>query len=63
LSDEVNSCLVLDSSAVIALAELNIAGVIELLGMEIIASHAVYEGVISRAGGHEFSSSRYAGNT
>jgi len=63
LSDEANSCLVLDSSAIIALAEVNIAGIIELLGMEIIAPHAVYEGVISRASGHEFSSGGHAGNT
>jgi len=53
--------LVLDSSAIIALAELNMAGIIELLGMEIIAPHAVYEGVISRASSHKFSSSRHAG--
>jgi len=51
LSDEVNSCLVLDFSAIIALAELNMAGIIELLGMEIIAPHAVYEEIVARGHG------------
>jgi len=57
LNNYPNYCLVLDSSAIIALAEINMADIIEALGMEIIVPQAVYEEVVvkgrSRPGSRE----------
>ncbi len=41
----------LDSSAIIALAEINMAGIMEALNMEIIVSQAVYEEVVAKGQG------------
>lgn len=42
MSNKANHCLVLDSSAIIALAEVNMADIIEAFGMEIIVPHEAY---------------------
>jgi len=60
LSSEVNHCLVLDSSAIIALAEMDMTGIIEALGMEIIIPHAVYEEVVIK--GHDRPGSKELGD-
>ena len=46
MTSQPNHCLVLDSSTIIALAEINMAGIIEAFGMEIIVPQAVYEEVV-----------------
>ena len=46
-----DQCLVLDSSAVIALAEISMADIIEALGVEIIVPQAVYEEVVVKGRG------------
>jgi len=60
LSNKVNHCLVLDSSAIIALAEVNMTDIIEALGMEIIIPNAVYEEVVAR--GHDKPGSKELGD-
>lgn len=56
MSSQPCRCLVVDSSAIIALAEINMADIIEALGMEIIVPHAVYEEVVIK--GHSRPGSR-----
>ncbi|MEB3786920.1 MAG: DUF3368 domain-containing protein [Desulfurococcales archaeon] len=51
MSNKVDQCLVLDSSAVIALAEISMADIIEALGVEIIVPQAVYEEVVVKGHG------------
>jgi len=46
-----NHCLVLDFSTIIVLAEVDVTGIIEALGMEIIIPHAVYEEAVTK--GHD----------
>jgi len=55
LSSEVNHCLVLDSSTIIALAEVDMTGIIEALSMEIIIPHAVYEEAITKGHDRQYS--------
>ncbi len=56
MSSQPGNCLVLDSSAIIALARINMVGIIEVLGMEVIVPQAVYEEVVVK--GHDRSGSR-----
>ena len=51
MNSQASQCLVLDSSAIIALAEINMANVIEALDMEIIVPQAVYEEVVVKGRG------------
>jgi len=51
LSNKANHYLVLDSSAIIALAEVNMTDIIEAFGMEIIVPHEVYEEVVVKGYG------------
>ena len=51
MSSQLCRCLVVDSSAIIALAEINMADIIVKLGMEIIVPHAVYEEIVTRGHG------------
>ena len=46
MNSQASRCLVLDSSAIIVLAEINMANIMEALGMEIIVPQAVYEEVV-----------------
>ncbi|MCE4608956.1 MAG: DUF3368 domain-containing protein [Desulfurococcales archaeon] len=46
MNSQGSRCLVLDSSAIIALVEINMASIMEALGMEIIVPQAVYEEVV-----------------
>ncbi len=46
MNSQASRCLVLDSSAIIALAEINMANIMEALGVEIIVPQAVYEEVV-----------------
>ncbi len=46
LNSQASQCLVLNSSVIIALAEINMANIIEVIGMEIIVPQAVYEEVV-----------------
>ena len=48
---QASQCLVLDSSAIIALAEINMASTMEAIGMEIIVPQAVYEEVVVKGHG------------
>ena len=51
MNSQASQCLVLDSSAIIVLAEINMAGLIEAFGMEIIVPQAVYEEVVVKGRG------------
>ncbi len=51
MNSQTSRCLVLDSSSIIALAEINMADVIEALDMEIIVPQAVYEEVVVKGRG------------
>ena len=51
MNSQASQCLVLDSSTIIALAEINKADIIEALGMEIIVSQTVYEEVVVKGYG------------
>ncbi|MCE4620800.1 MAG: DUF3368 domain-containing protein [Desulfurococcales archaeon] len=51
MNNQASQCLVLDSSVIIALAEINMANIIEVLGMEIIVPQAVYEEVVVKGRG------------
>ncbi len=48
MNSQASQCLVLDSSTIIALAEINMVNIVEALGMEIIVPQAVYEEVVVR---------------
>ncbi len=51
MNSQASQCLVLDSSAIIALAEINMVNIVEALGTEIIVPQAVYEEVVVKGGG------------
>ena len=51
MNGQATRCLVLDSSTIVALAEINMANIIEALGVEIIVPQAVYEEVVVRGRG------------
>ncbi len=51
MNSQANQCLVLDSSVIIALAEINMANIMEALGMEIIVPQAVYKEVVVKGRG------------
>ena len=51
MNSQASRCLVLDSSTIIALAEINMVDIIEALGMEIIVPQAVYEEVVVKGRG------------
>ena len=51
MSSQASRCLVLDSSAIIALAEIGMADIMEVLDTEIIVPQAVYEEVVVKGCG------------
>ena len=51
MNSNAGQCLVLDSSVIIALAEINMVNIIEAIGMEIIVPQAVYEEVVVKGRG------------
>jgi len=51
LSSKVEHCLVVDSSAIIALAEVNMVNLLVVLDMEVIVPRAVYEEVVIKGHG------------
>ncbi|WP_243637257.1 DUF3368 domain-containing protein [Aeropyrum pernix] len=48
MSSQPSRCLVMNSSVIIALAEINMANIISVLNIEIIVPHAVYEEVVTK---------------
>ncbi|MCE4599456.1 MAG: hypothetical protein F7C81_04580 [Desulfurococcales archaeon] len=51
MSSQPNHCLLVDSSVIIAFAEVNMVDVLVVLDVEIIVPHAVYEEVVAK--GHD----------
>ena len=51
MSSQLNHCLVINSSVIIALAEISMAGIIGVFSVEVIVPHAVYEEVAVKGRG------------
>ena len=66
MNNQAVRCLVLDSSVIIALAEINMANIMGAFGMDIIVPQAVYEEVVvkgrSRPGSEELRDLAHRGN-
>ena len=51
MSSQPSRCLVMNSSVIIALAEINMVNIISVLNIDIIVPHAVYEEVVAKGRG------------